>query len=244
MMRRIFLSLALLVVTAYLVMALTAFNRPPATVCTGIELCLRDSDSRDFITSAEVKSLLRKARLNPEGEPMASIRTEALEEALSHHPLIDEVQCYKTPSGRLCIEVCQRIPLLQVMPAGGTSYYIDSKGRSMPAGPQVSAHVAVATGHISPSLATGPLYEFALYLRHDPFWQAQIEQIHVTAAGGVELVPRVGRHLIYLGPLTGWEQKLHRAKRFYRQAIGRVGWDKYSRINVEFSNQIICTKKN
>ena len=244
MMRRIFLSLALLAVCAYLTIALTAFNRPPSTVCTGIELRLRDSASRDFISLAEVKSLLRKARLYPEGEPLASVRTDAMEEALGCHPLIDDVQCYKTLSGQLGIEVSQRIPILQVLPVGGTSYYIDSKGRSMPAGPQVAAHVPVATGYIKPSLAAGPLYEFALFLRDNPFWQAQVEQIHLSAQGGVELVPRVGQHLIYLGPLTDWEQKLDRVKRFYSQAIGRVGWNKYERISVEFSNQIICTKKN
>lgn len=243
MIRRIFLSLALLAVCAYLTIALTAFNRPPATVCTGIELRLRDSANRDFISTAEVKSLLRKAHLYPEGEPLASVRTDALEETLSHHPLIDDVQCYKTLSGQLCIEVSQRIPILQVVPLGGASYYIDSKGRSMPAGPQVAAHVAIATGHIMPSMAAGPLYEFACFLREDPFWQAQVEQINVASNGGVELVPRVGQHLIYLGPLTDWEQKLDRVKRFYRQAISRVGWNKYARISVEFNNQIICTKK-
>lgn len=242
MWKRILLSIALLLTCAYLVLALTAFNRPPSAVCTGIGLNAGDTTQRGFISQKEVERLLSKAKLHPVGEAVESVRTDLMEEALSHHPLVDEVECFKTPAGGLCIEVSQRMPILLVMPQSGPSYYIDSKGRAMPTGAQVVAHVPVATGQISRDMAEGPLYEFACYLQETPFWNAQIEQINVGAGGGVELVPRVGKHHIYLGELTAWERKLSRVKRFYRQALGRVGWNKYKLINVEFDNQIICTK--
>lgn len=60
----------------------------------------------------------------------------------------------------------------------------------------------------------------------------------------IELVPRVGDHLVYLGRLDNFEQKLKRLKVFYEKGLNQVGWNKYSRINVEFSNQIICTKRD
>ena len=59
----------------------------------------------------------------------------------------------------------------------------------------------------------------------------------------IELVPRVGDHVIYLGKLDDFEQKLKRVKVFYEKGLNKVGWNKYSRISVEFDNQIICTKK-
>ena len=61
--------------------------------------------------------------------------------------------------------------------------------------------------------------------------------------GDVELVPRVGNHVVYLGRLDGYEHKLARLKEFYEKGLSRVGWDKYSRISVEFDNQVICTKR-
>lgn len=30
---------------------------------------------------------------------------------------------------------------------------------------------------------------------------------------------------------------------FYEQAIHKVGWEKYSMINLKYKNQIVCTKK-
>ena len=47
----------------------------------------------------------------------------------------------------------------------------------------------------------------------------------------------------HLGKLDNFENKLARLKEFYKKGLNQVGWNKYSRINLEFSNQIICTKR-
>ena len=59
----------------------------------------------------------------------------------------------------------------------------------------------------------------------------------------VELIPRVGEQIVYLGPLDDFESKLRRLRLFYSKAIDAVGWEKYARVNLEYDNQIICTKR-
>ena len=44
------------------------------------------------------------------------------------------------------------------------------------------------------------LYKFGVFLQRI-LWNAQIEQIHVLPGKNIELVPRVGDHLIYLGKM-------------------------------------------
>ena len=39
------------------------------------------------------------------------------------------------------------------------------------------------------------------------------------------------------------EEKFERLKTFYEKGLNQIGWNKYSRISLEFNNQIICTKK-
>lgn len=244
MWRRIVLLLILTLVVAYLIAAVTFFNRRPVgMLCQGIELVIRDSAYAGFITEAEVKRLLKQQGIGPEGKEMDRIRTRTLEEVLAPHPLIDNVECYKTPDGHICVEVSQRIPLLRVMSDGGEDYYVDHKGRVMPTDAKNAARLVVATGHIDRAYATGVLYPFARYLQTDAFWQAQAEQLHVLADRTVELVPRVGDHIVYLGRLEQVEQKLDRLKRFYEQGLNKVGWNKYRRISVEFGNQVICTRR-
>ncbi len=244
MIRRILLTAVVLLITAYLIIAITAFNRKPeGTICTDIELIIKDTVYAGFINKNEVLSMLRKKKLDPVGREMSEIRTVRIEEALATHPLIDRVECYKTPSEKIGIEVSQRIPIMRVINNRGENYYLDNKGTIMPPDAKCIAHVPLATGNIEKSYAVKELYKFGVFLQQDPFWDAQIEQIYVHADQNVELVPRVGDHLIYLGRLKDYSHKLERVKTFYKEALNQVGWNKYSRINVEFDNQIICTKK-
>lgn len=245
MLKRILLFIALLLVIAYLAIALTTFNRKPAgQVCHDMELIIKDSSYAGFITKKEIISLLEKKDIYPVNKPMESIRCKKLEQVLVKHPLIDRVECYKTPSGKVCIELRQRIPILRIMSTNGDDYYIDNKGTVMPSDAKCVAHLAIATGNVEKSFATRYLYKFGVFLQQNEFWNAQIEQIHVLPDKNIELVPRIGDQLIYLGKLEGFENKLARVKTFYEKALSKVGWNKYSRINVEFGNQIICTRRD
>ena len=77
----------------------------------------------------------------------------------------------------------------------------------------------------------------------DKFWQSQIVQMNVLDDGSIEIVPRVGDHIIYLGAPTGIGEKLERMRKFYLYGLNQAGWNKYAYISVEFDNQIICKKK-
>ncbi|MDR1004859.1 MAG: cell division protein FtsQ [Prevotellaceae bacterium] len=244
MLRKIGQILALTVVAGYLVVAVTAFNRKPAdAVCHDIVLVVKDSVNAGFITAGEVKGLLAAKGISPVGRPMDDILCQTLERELSKHPLIANVNCYKTVGNDICVEVSQRIPVLRVLPATGESYYIDTKGKVMPPDAKCVAYLPVATGQIEKTFATTDLYHFALFLQRNKFWNAQIEQINVLPDQTVELVPRVGNHILYLGKPDNYAEKLERAKRFYELALNKVGWNKYARISVEFDNQIVCTKR-
>ena len=88
-------------------------------------------------------------------------------------------------------------------------------------------------------------------------WKNLIEQIHIQPDQGVELVPRIGDHIIYIGKLPDgsnreqhetaiakfFEKKMTRLEKFYKYGLSQVGWNKYSYINIEFDNQIICKRK-
>ena len=236
MVKRILLSIVMLMLIAYLGIAITAFNRKPADqTCRDVELVIKDTTYAGFITKEEVKGILQHKGIYPIGKKM--------ERELSKHPLIDEAECYKTPSGKVCVEVTQRIPILRIMSANGENYYLDNKGTVMPPEAKCVAHRAIVTGNVEKSFAMKDLYKFGVFLQNNKFWDAQIEQIHVLPDRNIELVPRVGDHLVYLGKLENFENKLARLKEFYQKGLNQVGWNKYSRISLEFSNQIICTKR-
>ena len=244
MIKRVLITLLLLLLIAYLTWAVGWISRrPEAQVCSGVLYDVQDSVYAHFISDKELTTLLKRANLDPTGRLLDEVNTQQIEESIAEHPLIDEVECYKTPSGRLRIDIRQRIPILRVMDQRGGNYFVDTKGKVMPGNAHCIARLPVATGHVSRSMATGDLYHFAQFLHEDEFWDAQVEQIHLLSSGDVELVPRVGNHIIFMGKIKGYEKKLKRLKAFYRKGLNKVGWNRYSRISVEFSNQVICTRR-
>jgi cell division protein FtsQ len=100
----------------------------------------------------------------------------------------------------------------------------------------------VATGHISKKYAQKSLTRIGNFLIHNPLWRSQIEQVNVLTDGSMEVIPRVGDHIVYLGQPVGLDKKFTRLEKFYRYGLSKAGWNKYSYINLEFDNQIICKK--
>ena len=243
MLKKLFIFLFLILITVYLIVAATVLNgKPTEAVCPGMELVINDSIDYGFISKREILRLLNNKKLSPIGKKISEINVRELEEELKKHPLIGNAECYRTPCNRIGIEITQRVPILRVMAANGEQYYIDDKAHTMPV-PNSAANVAIVTGHVDKAFATKELYEFGMFLQKNPLWKAQIQQINVTTAKELELVPQVGDHIIFLGKPNHYENKFERLKTFYKKGLNEIGWNKYSRISLEFDNQIICTKK-
>ena len=126
------------------------------------------------------------------------------------------------------------------MSANGDDYYIDSEGNTMN-NSGYSADLVIATGHITKSFASKQLVNLGMFLRYNDFWNNQIEQINVEKDGSIDLVSRVGGQIIHLGNAQHLEQKFSNMMALYEKVIPTVGWNKYSRFNVEHLNQVICT---
>ena len=113
----------------------------------------------------------------------------------------------------------------------------------MPVSKHYSAFVPIATGAISEKFAKNELYDFALFLKRNEFWNAQIEQINVDYHNEIELIPRVGDHIILLGRFDNYEYKLNKLLSIYKSDFGNSGWNCYKQINLKYDNQVVCTKK-
>lgn len=232
-----------MLVGVYLVLAMTAFNKPDEqnNLCTDVNINIEQEVVEGFLTPNHVKQMLVTARIYPVSQPMNQINTRQIEETLQGNELIEQAQCYKTQHGHLCIDIKQRIPVVRVM-TEGADYFVDSHGEVMPQ-TDYTCNLIIATGSISKSYAAKVLAPLAGLVLTDDFWKNQIEQFNVLGDGSVEIVPRVGDHIAYLGQPTGVRTKLERLRKFYRYGLSQAGWNKYSRVSVEFDNQIICKRR-
>lgn len=243
MVKKVLILLFILALIIYLVFAMSSLNTPSAEArCKAVEVTLMENAEKGFIQAKQVKSILQPKGLYPQGERMSDINTRLIETTLNQYPLIQHSECYKTSDHRIVIEIYQRIPVLHVL-ANGASFYIDTQGATITAPPMNAALLPVVTGHIQPRTVGNRLKGLGVYLRDHTYWKGKIDQIHLTPDQGIELIPTDGDFTVYLGTIQDYESKMDRLKKFYERGLSHIGWDKYSRINLEYGNQIICTKK-
>ena len=85
MLKKVFISIVVLLAVAYLAVAMTTFNRAPAdAVCSGVEFRFDTVGQQDagFITQEGLKRLLQAHKLYPQGKKMDSIRCRDMEACL------------------------------------------------------------------------------------------------------------------------------------------------------------------
>jgi cell division protein FtsQ len=87
------------------------------------------------------------------------------------------------------------------------------------------------------------IYHLVNYINADDFWSAQIDQIYVDGNNEIDLIPRVGNQLVHLGTIENLKGKLRNLEAFYVKVLPAVGWNKYSLIDLEFKDQIVCKKR-
>lgn len=211
-------------------------------ICQGMVVDVKNRLGYDLIDNAAIDDILAGEGIDVLDKKMSDIDVEMLERTLVMNPLIHSVDCYKTNGNKILVDLVTKVPILRVINNRGEDFYVDSDGGVIGAD-IYPLDIPLATGYVDSIFASEKLYDLAMLLQESEFWNAQIAQINVTKHGQVELVPRVGNHLLVLGDPSEYDHKLNRLVKFYEEGLDVIGWNKYSSISVAYDNQVVCKKK-
>ena len=248
-----------LVIAVYLVFAMTSWNKPDEKprLCNKVEINIEDENENGFLKTAEVKTLLEKKSLYPLNRRTDEINTREIANILLKTAFVNTAQCYITTEGNVKLSLTQRTPIVRVKAESGEDYYIDDNGGVMP-NSQYTSDMIIVTGLLNKQYACKYISILASTIMADDLWRNQIEQINVLKDKTIEIVPRVGDHIINIGMLPNSryperrkelvsefvKKQLQRIELFYKYGLSEAGWNKYSYISVEFANQVICTNRD
>lgn len=209
-------------------------------------------DGHSFLTRRDVTGYLTNGGADPViGKNYQEVDFHQLEERLQQHGLIKKSQVFRDLTGDLIVRVEQPRPVARLMAPGEqvraiSGQYVSEEGRFFPISMNYSARVPILTGSYfakNRSLTSDrnrPLLELLKQVYDDPFWRAQIVELSVDGEGEVTMWPQIGNHKIEFGLPTDVEAKLRKLKLFYTNILPAKGWDRYSRVNVQYRNQIVC----
>ena len=212
------------------------------TVCNNIIAEVNDSVSNRFISAYELKLLVLQKYPGILGKNINDVNTENMEHFFEKNPSIENCEVYFSIGGALHVEVKQKDPVLRVFEDPYHSYYLDDEGKKMPVSTKHTAHVLVANGYISRLKDRDELFRLAKFIKDDDFWRSQIEQIYVTSKGEIELIPRVGDHIVEFGTADRMEKKFRNLKALYRNGWDAREWNVYKKVSLKYNGQIVCSK--
>lgn len=256
---KIFFVVSDVLIAVYLLVAFCSFDKKGGnhTPCNKVSIDIADNVTSGFIDAKIIKDRLQKNGIYPIGKEICKIDTRHIEEMLSKSPFVQTANCYKTEGGHVYISVTQRMPVIRIKAENGDDYYVDDNDCVMPT-THYTSDLIIATGNINRWYATNYLSPLGRVIMANEMWKNLIEQINVLPNYGIEIVPRIGDHIVHIGRLPDCKNrterfaaikkfmdvKMTRLSKFYKYGLSTVGWNKYSYIDIEFDNQIICRKKS
>ena len=226
--------------------------------CGEIKINIKDSSDYHFVTKRQLLNLVvENNRIL--GQPLNKLAISDIENRINILKELKGAEVYVTIDGTMHVLVDQRDPIMRVIPDKGGDFFIDRDGivvrkRNLYT-PRL--HIVVGNINISSAMLNGvsildtsiknsilkDIYHLVNYINDDSFWSAQIDQIYVDGNDEIDLIPRVGNQVIHLGSAEDFVGKLRNLSAFYDNVLPVVGWNKYSLINLEYKDQIVCKKR-
>lgn len=197
-------------------------------------------ENKLFITDANVSKLLIQNQRPLSEQPKEIIDLNALETALKSNPMIKKAEVFMSVNAELSAEIEQKRPIARVNT--NASYYIDDEGSFMPLSSNYAARVPLVTGNIKKNkLET--VFQFAKAVDEDDFLRKHVIEIRENEDHTIDFKIRKSEFTVHLGTLKQLEKKINNFKAFYQKASKDKILDQYTRVNLNFDKQVICTKK-
>ena len=197
-------------------------------------------NTEPFVKQETVNKLLIE---NNEG--VSSIQTvnldlNKLEKNLNAQEMIEKSDVYVSIDGVLKAVVRQKTPIARIFDNEG-SFYIDYEGNRMPLSTKITARVPLVSGGINKN-NNEDLAQLLRIIHDDPFLKKNIIGIEIMPNGSLKMHNRNFDFQIDFGKLIYMEHKFKNYKAFFQKAVLDSSLYKYKKIDLRFTEQVVCTK--
>jgi len=225
-------------------------KRQAQRTCQEVNVALLNSHNNYFISQDDVVSLVTDGGGSPAtGQPLGKLPLKEIEQRLMAHEYIKQAQVYKDLGGRLHVQVQQKKPIARLLRPNKPNAYVSQEGHILPVSERYTARVLLVSGPYADTLAQQPLNQHPMgqqvlhllhYITNNEFWRAQVAQLHIDAQGHITLYPQITKQVVEFGPPVQVETKLAKLRLFYEEILPRQGWNHYTKVNVQYNNQIVA----
>lgn len=233
---------------------------------SNIEINISDTTKTYFIERKDILSMLEKYNFVVGESSIKDISISEIETEISKNLYIKGVEVYSNVDGDLSIDIKQFEPKIRLIDKEGNSYFIDEddnivefrkyRNKLLPIISQEGDVVQFLSltkrerGDLSESdidnrERINKIKDLVEFVEDDKFWDNLISQIYINKEGLIELIPKMGSHVVtlcHIDSLCLKEKYFDKLAKFYAARSDKGLWTLYDNIDLRFDGQVVCKK--
>jgi cell division protein FtsQ len=197
-------------------------------------------DNAPFVKQETVNKLLIENKRDASGIQKVKLDLNTLEKTLDAQEMIEKSDVFVSIDGVLKAVVKQKTPIARVFDKEG-SFYIDYEGNRMPLSTNFTARVPLVSGGVNKN-NNEDLADLFRAIYDDAFLKKNIIGIEIMPNGSLKMLNRNFDYQIDFGRMINVERKFKNYKAFFQKAVLDSSLYKYKKIDLRFTDQVVCTK--
>ncbi len=197
-------------------------------------------NSSPYIKQETVNKLLIENKTDAQSIRKVKLDLNQLEKSINSNPMIEKSEVFVSIDGILKAEVKQKTPVARIFNEEG-SFYIDYQGNIMPLSEEFTARVPIISGDIN-NVNKDDFSKLLRFIYNDDFLKKNIIGIQITTVGSLKMQTRNFNYEILFGKSINMERKFNNYKAFFQKAVVDSSLYHYRKINLTFTQQVVCTK--
>ena len=246
-------SVWILLSAGLVVLLVAAITKKEGESVARVDISIVGVQNHYFINKKDVLMIVQKVNGEKlENAMVSSLDLVAMEASLQLDQWIKKAEIFFDNNNVLQIKITEREPVARIFTVNGESFYMDSSLTRLPLSDKFSARLPVFTNfpadrkvwNKSDSALGKEIKLLGEFIGNDPFWMAQIDQIDITPSRSFELIPKLGNQVIRFGNIENYKEKFNKLFAFYKEVQTRVGWNRYSIVDVQYQDQVVAVNRN
>ena len=197
-------------------------------------------DNNNFVKQETVNKLLIENKSDVKTIEKLEVDLDRLEKSINEQEMVQKSEVFLSVDGVLKAMVVQKTPVARVFNTNG-SFYIDYEGNKMALSDNFTARVPLVSGEIT-AKNKAKLSELLTVVYDDEFLKKNIIGIQILPNDDLIMTNRNFNYQIEFGKTVNIEKKFKNYKAFFQKAVLDSTLTKYKKINLRFTQQVVCTK--
>lgn len=225
------------------------------TPVRSVNLNIERSTDSGFVKS---KAVLANIGTLSKNTKIGTVNMEGIRKQLKANPWIESSSAYIGLDAIMNVSIKEYEPVMRIFDKDGTSAYVTADGLLLPTSLGYTPRLLIASGnftldneHLNQPLCDtveadrnilNALYVFEALERNKSL-KNNIGQLYCNARNEFEIVAKGIPSRIVLGSTDNLDDKLRRLEIFINQKAGSAELYGFKKIDLQFKNQIVCTKR-